>query len=283
MGWRAICSGEAYSGVIGAAAISVAGAGQRRVFVQQLGHAEVQQAHLAFGRHQDVARLQVAVHHQPRMRKLDRLQHLQEQLHPLAQAGTPAVAVLGDGLAVHVLHGQPGLGLAARAVFGAGVIEPGDQRVLQRGEDVALALEAQRQRGWRAMQPGQLQGHGPLQFAVHPFGQPDAAHAALAQQAQQVVRAQALAAGGCSGIGGLRAGHRLHQARQAGQCGVECGGGGIVLRVGQPGQQLGPPHLLRWRQLVQPGLARGVVRQRQPVVQQGRQLLQLAGVQGHER
>ena len=54
-----------------------------RFVIQQLGHTEVEQPHLAVGGDEDVARLEVAMDDQPRVRMCDRLGNLQEQAQAL--------------------------------------------------------------------------------------------------------------------------------------------------------------------------------------------------------
>src|SRR5687768_17712219 len=56
-----------------------------RSLLQQLGDAEVEQARLAVAVDQDVARLEVAVHDQPRVRMRDGTRHLQEQTQAIVQ------------------------------------------------------------------------------------------------------------------------------------------------------------------------------------------------------
>ena len=53
--------------------------------IEQLRDAEVEQLRRAFGRHQDVGGLQVAVHDQVLVRVLDGAADVEEQLQPLAQ------------------------------------------------------------------------------------------------------------------------------------------------------------------------------------------------------
>jgi hypothetical protein len=127
---------------------------------QQPGDAEVQQPHLAIGRDQDVAGLEVAMDDQPRMRVLHRVEHLVEQGQPAFHAQPLAVAPLVHGSAVgDPFHRHPG-----RAVgVDAGVVQPCDVRVLQPRQDVALAREALGQSRHQGQPRRQLQRHRPRQ------------------------------------------------------------------------------------------------------------------------
>ena len=108
--------------------------------------------------------------------------------------------MLGERPAGHVFHRQKGLAL----LCGAGLVEPGDVRMLQRAQDVALALEALVQPPLLQAWSHQFKRHLAAQRAVSPLGQPDHAHAALAQRPQQAVGADGLA---CAK--GRRRAHRI--------------------------------------------------------------------------
>ena len=137
---------------------------------------------------EDVGRLQIAVDHQPAVRVGHRVAHLQQQLHPRAQRQQAGAAVGVDRLALHVLQCQPG----AAGFVHPGVVQPRDVRVLQRGQDVALARHALGQAA-RPGQARQLQRHQAFELPVHAARQPDTAHAAFTQLAQQPPRAHGVA------------------------------------------------------------------------------------------
>ncbi len=80
--------------------------------LEDLGDAEVQELGDAGFGHQDVVGLEVAVHHQVLVSKVDRGAHLAEQLHALAYRQPPAVAVGGQGFALDVVHDQVGQAFA---------------------------------------------------------------------------------------------------------------------------------------------------------------------------
>ena len=71
-----------------------------RVGLQQPRDAEVQQAHVAAFGDEDVVRLQVAMHDQPRVREGDGTQDVQEQRQLVAQAQALGAAVIIRRLAV---------------------------------------------------------------------------------------------------------------------------------------------------------------------------------------
>ena len=157
--------------------------------MQQLGDAEVQQLDLAIVGYQHVGGFQVAVRHQPPVGMRHGSCYLGKQRQALGQAQPALAAPGGDGLAVHRLQRQIGLAVAGQA----GVIEAGDMGVGQAGQDVAFAGKALRHRAGQQVGMGQLEGHLAHIGAVVAPRQPDHAHAAAAQLAQQGVGADALA------------------------------------------------------------------------------------------
>ena len=89
-------------------------------------------------RHQHIRRLQVAVDHTLLVRMLDRTADREEQRQPLPGGHPLAIAILGDGCALDVLHHE------VRAPFGgrAGVEDLGDVRVVHHRQRLALVVEA---------------------------------------------------------------------------------------------------------------------------------------------
>ena len=157
--------------------------------VEQLGDAEVEQAHVVERGDQDVRRLQVAVHDQVRVRVADRVAGLQEQREPLRQRRLPLQRPVGDRFAVDVFQREVGLAVLG----GAGIEQARDVGVLQPREDLPFAGEAQPQVGVGQAGAQQLQRDPALVQAVVAVGHPDLAHAAFAEQAFEPVRADARA------------------------------------------------------------------------------------------
>ena len=121
---------------------------------------------------------------------LDRRQHLTKDVHAGGDAHASGVAPGGDRLALNVLERQPGL--AARGH--AGVVQTGDVRVMQRGEDVALALET----GGEALPllPGRmveekLDRYLAREGSIGALGEPDLGHAAGADRTNESIGADA--------------------------------------------------------------------------------------------
>ena len=89
-----ICSGAAYRGV-SATALHARERGIRRLaLAQQLGDAEIQQLHLAFGIHEDVGGLEVPVHHQVLVRVFHGGEHLEEKSQPRREVELLALAIV---------------------------------------------------------------------------------------------------------------------------------------------------------------------------------------------
>ena len=174
------------------------GRGQRRVRrVQQLRDAEVQQLGRAVGGDQQVGRLDVPVHHEVAVRMVDRLAHAQEQAQAGRRVQALHVAVLVDGQPVHELHHEVGhtLGVAAP------VEQPGDVRVAQPGEDLALGLEPAAALFAPQAVAEQLERGHLLESAVGAPRAVDRAHAAVGDVPDDLPGAEALAlALGCEHV-----------------------------------------------------------------------------------
>ena len=175
----------------------VVGREQRRgpggvgVGVEQLGDAEVEQDRprrpvVVLG-DEHIGRLQVAVDDQPPVRVGDGVADLSQE--PEASVGVePEAGDVGrDRLAVHQLHREVRLPLVADAA----VEETRDVRVAEPGQDLALAAEPVEERRRREPAADHLEGHLLRVGAVGPVGAVDRAHAALAQQAVDLPRADA--------------------------------------------------------------------------------------------
>jgi hypothetical protein len=144
--------------------------------------------HLAVGGHEHVGRLQVAVHDEPRVRVRHRLRHLQEQPQARARGQRLLRAPGIDGHAVDVLEGEKGP---------AALVEPASYRRAMWGCSRRALMS--RSRAMRSASPapqarcGSLSATWRLQRAVDAFGDPDAAHAAAGDLAQQAVGAHQVA------------------------------------------------------------------------------------------
>ena len=248
---------------VGVRAVAVAQRGRRRagVVVQQPRHAKVQQLGAAAAIHQDVAGLDVPVHHQLPVCVRHRFADLQHQPQTLRHAELPGVGVIAQVQALHPFHDEVG----APLVVNAGVVQARDVRVLQPCADLPFARHALRQAGALG-QARQLQRHFTLEDAVGALGQPDAAHAAAADLVLQAVGADDLAAEGVDrGVG---------QAWQRGQALV------AVALCSQRAQQVRQQGLCRRRQLLQPGFALGH-RQCQCHIEQAAEISDLRWGQRH--
>jgi hypothetical protein len=107
-------------------------------FAQQSGNAEVEQLHLTILGHENVARLEVAVHHEIGMGVLHGGTHLEQQPEPRAHIECACIGEVGDGCTLHVLHHDVRL-----AVFGhTAVQQRGDVGVAEVGEDLPFVPEA---------------------------------------------------------------------------------------------------------------------------------------------
>ncbi len=190
----ASCSGAAYAGVSAepASCVSVAGMGPRtvqgRLALQQLGDAEIEQLYVAIDADEHVARLDVAVHDEIGMSMGDGCQHVEKE--PQARLGAePAIVTVAiDALAIDVLEHE--VGLAGRRH--AGIDQVRDVRMPHARQDRTFAPEplfagSADDGGIQQLDCGQS-----FEPAVAALRQPDAAHAALADQRYELVGAENL-------------------------------------------------------------------------------------------
>jgi hypothetical protein len=157
--------------------------------VQRLGHAEVDDLRhrlALLDRDQHVRRLDVAMEDALLVGVLDGVADRQEQPEALGDGGLPLVAVLRQRHALDQLHREVG---HAR-LGGARVEHGGDVRVAHQGQCLALRLEALQELLGVEAHPDHLQGH-PAPDRLGLLGDPDGAHAALAQLLAQPVRSDA--------------------------------------------------------------------------------------------
>ena len=134
---------------------------------------------------QDIGRLEVAVHDKMRMRVRDGTRHLHAEFDACAHRESGRSGVRVDGLAVDIFQRQE------RAAVGgdAGIVKAGDIRVRQRRQDLAFACHALGERCDAPAHVRQLQRDLTLEETIGSICQPDARHAALANLAQQPIRA----------------------------------------------------------------------------------------------
>jgi hypothetical protein len=129
------------------------------------------------------------VDNQVLVRELHGLANAGEQREPLRGGEMAVLAEFVDGDAVHVFHGQveiAGLGDSA-------VEQPGDVGVVEPGEDLPLLAEALAKQVGGERQVNELDGDLLLELPVGAMRQVDGAHSAAAEQAIDLVRADALA------------------------------------------------------------------------------------------
>ena len=114
----------------------------------------------------------------------DCARRLHEQAQPRRDAEPPLVAVAVDALPVHMFEREVGLAVGRDA----GVVQARDVRVVERGQDLALARDA---RGQIAAERAerQLQRDAALHQPIGALGEPHRAHAADTELTHQPVRA----------------------------------------------------------------------------------------------
>ena len=209
-------------------------------FGDQRRDAEIQQLRLALGVDQHIGGLEVAVHDERGVRVLHRLQDLHEERHPRPGIETLLVAVPVEVDALDILDGEE----RSTSLVDAGVVEPRDVGMVERTEDVPLALHARRQ----ALRPGelrQLEGQFALELAVGALSQPDRALAAAADAIEDPVGADLVAR--------LQVGGRLGHPRQGVEEGLRLD---ARLRRQQPAQRALQAMVLGG-EAVEPGLTLG--------------------------
>src|SRR4029079_4688762 len=135
----------------------------------------------------DVRRLEVAMHHQAAMRRLDRAGHLDEEAQALTDAEPPRVAIQVDRLALDELHQEE------RNAFGrdAAVEQAPDVGMIQRRQDLPLDLEAVQIDVGVETGSQQLERDLLLEFAVGPFREKDARHPPAAELTDDAIGTEA--------------------------------------------------------------------------------------------
>ncbi len=174
---------------------ALAGLGRER-----LGEAEVEHLHRAVAGELDVGGLQVAVDDTALVGVLEGLGDLAGDRQRLVERQRAARQPIGQGRALDQLHDQEAERRGrVRRLEG---VEHGDARVVERGQDLGLALEAAQPVGVGGDRLGQ---HLDRHLAVEPrVARPvDLAHAAGAERGEDFVGAEARAQGERHGGGGL--------------------------------------------------------------------------------
>jgi hypothetical protein len=157
--------------------------------IDRLGDAEVEQLRFALGGDQDVGGLEVAVHDQVAMCVGDGCTDLQRQAQAGAHIERVRIAIARDRAAFDILERE----VRRTVVRDAAVMQLGDMRMDEAREEFAFAQEALAHLGTDEIAAHTLERHALDEIAVLAFGQVDAAHATLAEQAQQAVGTDALA------------------------------------------------------------------------------------------
>ncbi len=201
----------------GAFDIEASGHGER------LGDAEVDQPGQAVRIDEHVRRLDVAMQDEVAVRVLHGFADAEKQLQPLRRRQLPRTAIRVDGLSLHVLHDVVRLALAGDA----GVEQPRDAGMIERGENLALALEPPDHLGVQGTRRQDLDRHLMPHETVDALALVDHAHAAAADFRDDAIGTEA----------------RADRARQRELCERDenVGGAGVPARVGaeQVGERVG--------------------------------------------
>jgi hypothetical protein len=158
------------------------------VGVQDFADAEVEKFDRAVGPDQNISRFEIAMDDELAMSMGHRRADIQEKFKNLAGNQVLLAAVFRDGLPGHELHDD------VRQPFGRGaaVEQAGDVRMIELGENLPLAPKTPQDKV--RVQPGrdQLDSGGDFVLVVVALGKIDRAHAAVADLANEPVRAGAL-------------------------------------------------------------------------------------------
>jgi hypothetical protein len=125
------------------------------------------------------------VHDQLAVREFHGVAHLVEESQALVHRDLERRAVLVDRTALHELHydvGRP-------VLVDPGIVQAGDVRVLERGEDPLLEEEARPELPREHPGADELDGHAAIEAVVVPLGQIDRPHASPADLPEEPVGA----------------------------------------------------------------------------------------------
>jgi hypothetical protein len=150
------------------------------------------------------------MHHEALVRVLHGRTHLLDECEPCRDRQRPFVAPIRDGGAIDILHGQK----RASVIGGAAVEQARDVRMLERGEDLSLAMEARQHVVRIHTAPQHLDRHPLLEGPIVACAQIDRPHAATSELALDAK------AGHTRGIAPRRVpvARRLAQQRITDQC-----------------------------------------------------------------
>src|SRR5690625_151213 len=137
--------------------------------VEELGYPEVEEFYGAIVGHENVRRLEVAVHDQVPVRVADRLPDGHEELEPFLDREAPGGAVLGDRGPLDDLHDE----VWPAVIGGTAVEEPRNVGVVERGEDLALGTEPGEELVGVEAAAEELDGDLLVELAVDPLGEVD--------------------------------------------------------------------------------------------------------------
>ena len=154
---------------------------------EQLGDAEIEQLHGAFVGDQDVGRLEIAMDDEIAVRVGDRRTDLQQQREPRAHVEPARVAPARDRRAGDVFERE----IRRAVVRDAAVVQLRDVRMHEPREDFALAQEAKTRLGAGEIAADALERHALREIAAFPLGEEHLAHAAFAEELEQLVDADA--------------------------------------------------------------------------------------------
>ena len=123
--------------------------------------------------------------------------HLQDQAEALLDREVSPIRGIGETLpALDVLHREVGASVSRETP----VDEPGDGRVVQTRQDLALLLESRQDRGRVHALLDQLEGDGLLEPSLDAFRPMDGAHPAHAEERSEAERSDDLALGTVDGL-----------------------------------------------------------------------------------
>jgi hypothetical protein len=144
--------------------------------LEPLGNAEVEQLHLTGGRDQHIRRLEVAMHDEVGVRMSHGGEHIEKEAESRVHTELLFIAVLIDVATFDVLEHEVGLadGRDAR------INETRDVRMIESREYRALATKAILACAADKRRVEQFDGGATFEASVTALGEPDAAHATLA-------------------------------------------------------------------------------------------------------
>jgi hypothetical protein len=168
-------------------AVGVVGRRERRLVLGELGEPEVEHLELARGAHEQVRRLDVAMNDAALMRRVERAGHLHRQVDGLRDGDRAGLQQLLDALALAQLHHDERL-----AVVLLDVVDDADVRVVERGGELGLAVEARERRGL-GRQPRRQELERDVAAELHVVRAVHDAHAAGAQLGLDAIARDGLA------------------------------------------------------------------------------------------